>query len=71
MLRAPHANELKPLVDLYNDSRATLADRPKSAMKLATKPLGDLPSGIAPIDAAAMTVVANVLLNVDEMFLKR
>ena len=34
-------------------------------------PLGKLPEGMVPLDAAAMTVVANVLLNLDEMFLKR
>ncbi len=71
LLRAPHDNELKSLVALYNDSHSNLADRPKATLKLATKPLGDLPADIAPIDAAAMTVVANVLLNLDEMFLKR
>ena len=40
-------------------------------MKLATVPLGKLPPDINAVDAAAMTVVGNVLLNLDEMFLKR
>ena len=48
-----------------------LAGRPEAAMKLATVPLGELPAGIDAADAAAMTVVGNVLLNLDEMFLKR
>jgi hypothetical protein len=69
--RNPNATELQMLVKLYNDSRDQLAGRPKAAEKLATNPLGDLPSGISPVDAAAMTVVANVLLNLDEMILKR
>ncbi len=71
LLRAPHDNELKSLVALYNDSHVNLVDHPEAALKLATKPLGDLPADIAPIDVASMTVVANVLLNLDEMFLKR
>jgi hypothetical protein len=33
--------------------------------------LGELPSGVEAVEAAAMTVVANALLNLDEMFLKR
>jgi mono/diheme cytochrome c family protein len=71
LLRAPHESELKPLVALYNDSHAQLADRPKASEKLATVPLGKLPTGMNTVDAAAMTVVGNVLLNLDEMVLKR
>jgi len=48
-----------------------LAETPEEATKLATEPLGPLPDGLATFDAAAMTVVGNVLLNLDEMFLKR
>jgi hypothetical protein len=59
------------LMELYNDARARLADQPDSAVKLATDPLGTLPPNIAATDAAAMTVVGNVLLNLDEMLLKR
>jgi hypothetical protein len=40
-------------------------------VKLATIPLGDLPPAIDAVDAAAMTVVGNALLNLDEMVLKR
>ncbi|HEX3601348.1 MAG TPA: DUF1553 domain-containing protein, partial [Lacipirellulaceae bacterium] len=71
LLRPPHENELDMLVKLYNDSHATLADRPDAAVKLATVPSGKLPSDVNAVDAAAMTVVSNVLLNLDEMFLKR
>ncbi len=67
----PHENEMKQLVALYNDSHAQLAERPKASEKLATKPLGMLPPNMNAVDAAAMTVVANVLLNLDEMVLKR
>ena len=71
LLRPPHDNELKQLVMLYNDSHAQLADRPKASEKLATIPLGKLPPDMNAVDAAAMTVVGNVLLNLDEMVLKR
>lgn len=71
LLRAPHDTELKQLVALYDDSHADLTDRSKGAMKLATVPLGALPANMDPVDAAAMTVVGNVLLNLDEMVLKR
>jgi hypothetical protein len=70
-LRSPNAVELQALVNLYNDAHACLADRPKAAVKLATAPIGELPPDIDAIDAAAITVVGNVLLNLDEMFLKR
>ncbi len=62
---------MQALAGLYKDSQNRLADQPEAAMKLATVPLGDLPAGVEAADAAAMTVVCNVLLNLDEMFLKR
>ena len=71
LLRPPHDKELKQLVELYNESHTRLAARAKAAEKLATIPLGKLPPNMNAIDAAAMTVVANVLLNLDEMVLKR
>jgi hypothetical protein len=58
-------------VKLYQDARTHLAEQRSAAVKLATVPLGKLPPKINPVDAAAMTVVGSVLLNHDEMFLKR
>ncbi len=40
-------------------------------MQLATKPLGPAPPGADVADLAAWTVVANVLLNLDETLMKR
>ena len=71
VLRPPTAEEVAALTHLFEDSRTDLTDKPDEAMKLATEPLGMLPEEISTIDAAAMTVVCNVILNVDEMFLKR
>ncbi len=43
---------------------------PAKAEALATKPLGPLPEGMNALDAAAWTVVANVVLNLDETLTK-
>ncbi|MEO1984799.1 MAG: DUF1553 domain-containing protein [Fuerstiella sp.] len=71
VLRPPTSIEVAALAALFDDSKNGLKDRAEEAMKLATDPIGDLPEGIDPLDAAAMTVVCKVLLNLDEMFLKR
>jgi hypothetical protein len=71
LTRRPEPSEIDALTRLYNESRAHFETRPKAAKKMATRPLGDLPAEIDARDAAAMTVVCNVILNLDEMFLKR
>ncbi|MEZ6130344.1 MAG: DUF1553 domain-containing protein [Planctomycetaceae bacterium] len=71
VLRPPTAEEVAALAELFSDSRDDIAQTPDEAMKLATDPIGPVPEGIDTADAAAMTVVCNVLLNLDEMFLKR
>jgi hypothetical protein len=43
---------------------------PDDAKKLATEPLGPAPAGAALAELAALTAVANVILNLDE-FLTR
>jgi hypothetical protein len=70
LLRLPEDQELQALQRLLADVRADLASRPDDARLLTTDPLGPLPDGMSVIDAAAFTVVANVLLNADEMLLK-
>lgn len=71
VLRLPTSEESAALQALFQDSKADLSDSTEEALSLATIPLGPLPDGIDAVDAAAMTVVCNVLLNLDEMFLKR
>ncbi len=71
LVRPPRAAEVQALTDLYHDSHARLLEQREAAENLATVPLGDLPAEIDVVDAAAMTVVGNVLLNLDEMILKR
>src|SRR5207249_2783762 len=67
LARPPRPEELRRLTDLYDKARAKYAASPKEAEQLATQPLGPLPPGVDAPDLAAWTVVANVLLNLDEM----
>ncbi|MDB6155785.1 MAG: hypothetical protein JWL90_4238, partial [Chthoniobacteraceae bacterium] len=55
---------------LLNDALVTYRADPDSALKLATMPLGPLPADINAVNAAAWTVVANVLLNLDAVLTK-
>jgi hypothetical protein len=69
--RPPSEKELRRLVALYEKALERFRKDPKQAGQLATKPLGPLPKGADRAEAAAWTVVGNVLLNLDEMFAKR
>ncbi len=60
--RPPAEGQVKTLVDLYEKELATYQTDKEGAMKLATQPLGPLPENCAAPEAAAYTVVANVLL---------
>ncbi|HEX6985732.1 MAG TPA: DUF1553 domain-containing protein, partial [Planctomycetaceae bacterium] len=62
--------ETAALVRLYDDAKAEYAADPGAAMKMATDPLGPLPEGADAAEHAAWTVVANVLLNLDETLAK-
>jgi hypothetical protein len=69
--RQPTAAEIDRLVKLHDDAHTEYAAAPDDAKKMATDPLGpppaDLHADIA--DLAAWTVVANVILNLDEAFM--
>ncbi|MBI2480335.1 MAG: DUF1553 domain-containing protein, partial [Planctomycetia bacterium] len=71
LARPPRAAELSRLVSLYDSTYAEFERVPEQATKMATDPLGAAPAGSNLIELAAWTVVGNVLLNLDEMFLKR
>jgi hypothetical protein len=71
LARSPSDKELGRLVELFQKSRDRYAANPKEALQLATEPLGPLPAGMEAPDLAAWTVVGNVLLNLDEMIVKR
>jgi hypothetical protein len=63
--REPQAEQVEALVKLINAELQRYRDDGAAAKKLATEPLGPLPDGVDPAEAAAWTVVANVLLNLD------
>ncbi|MDX1968631.1 MAG: DUF1553 domain-containing protein [Planctomycetaceae bacterium] len=63
--------EIDRLLSLHDHAREKLATAPEQARKLATVPLGAAPEGTDVIDLAAWTVVANAILNLDEMFMRR
>ena len=71
LARDPGAEELDRLVRLFEAARATFGRDPEQARKLATDPLGPAPPGADVADLAAWTVVGNVLLNLDEMLMRR
>ena len=56
---------------LFESARTKFAKDPEAAKKMATEPLGPVPAGTDVSDVAAWTVVGNVLLNLDEMLMKR
>jgi hypothetical protein len=71
LTRPPTETEAKRLVVLFENAREKYLKDANAASAMATKPLGDLPKGVNAVDAAAWTVVGNVLLNLDETLAKR
>ena len=67
---AAHANS-KPSHNFTNDTPARSATPAGGDEKLATAPFGPLPPDTDPAECRLMTVVGNVLLNLDETVLKR
>jgi len=71
LVRAPLPEEQAELVQLVADARAHFARVGEEAARaLACDPLGPLPAGVDPREAAAWTAGANVLLNLDELLTK-
>ena len=61
----PATSQVDSLVRLFEEERFRYRNRSTEANRLATDPLGPLPPGLAPADAAAWTLIGNVLLNLD------
>ena len=70
LIRNPSEKELTALTKLYYVTKLRYANDLGSALKMATDPMGPLPEELDPAEYAAWTVVANALLNLDEIFLK-
>ncbi|TVS13279.1 MAG: DUF1553 domain-containing protein, partial [Planctomycetaceae bacterium] len=71
LARPPNDQERQKLLDLHARARQAFQEDREAAEKLATVPLGPVAEDADVIDLAAWTVVANVLLNLDEMLMKR
>ena len=71
LARQPTPAEIDRLVGLHAEAQADFAKVPDDAAKMATDPLGPVPSDFPAdvADLAAWTVVANVILNLDETFM--
>ena len=69
--RPPAVAELNGLLELYEKTRKRFQADPAKAQDAATKPLGEAPKDFGIAELAAWTVVGNVLLNLDEMLMKR
>uniref|UniRef100_UPI003568390A DUF1553 domain-containing protein n=1 Tax=Stieleria sp. TaxID=2795976 RepID=UPI003568390A len=71
LIRPPSAAEIKRLEQLVIAATETYREATADAMKMATDPIGALPDDADPAEYAAWTVVANVILNLDELLMKR
>ncbi|MDB6031196.1 MAG: hypothetical protein JWM16_1534, partial [Verrucomicrobiales bacterium] len=68
--RSPKQKEIERLINLYQTELSNYRKDAKAAEKMSTSELGKAPSGTDLSELAAWTVVANVLLNLDEMITK-
>ena len=66
LIRPARPNEIAALTKLFDSRRVHYETHPAEAVKFATDPLGPLPAGQTATDLAALTAVANVILNLDE-----
>ena len=71
LIREPTEREVTRLTQLAGDAYQRFSDSPDQAKQMATDPLGDLPDDADVAEYAAWTVVGNVILNLDEIFMKR
>ncbi len=70
MARAPQPQELDRLVKLYETELTNYRADGRAAEKMANSELGKAPEELDVAELAAWTVVANVILNLDEMITK-
>ncbi|MGZ4973297.1 MAG: PSD1 and planctomycete cytochrome C domain-containing protein [Limisphaerales bacterium] len=70
LCRQPTKREVASLCELYESEVAHYSKSKDEAVKLSTNPLGPLPEGLTPAEAAAWTTVANILLNLDGLLMK-
>ncbi len=69
--RVPTQREIDALSGLYEQLVSDLKGTPDQANKLATEPIGALPTNTDVNQMAAWTAICNVVLNLDEFLMKR
>ena len=70
LLRPAKNSERQSLAALYTKTYDRLKQEPDRALPLATDPIGPAPEGSDLVALASWAVVSNVILNLDEIFLK-
>jgi hypothetical protein len=71
LLREPSDDEVTRITMLFETLQTEFEADADKAKEMATVPIGPEPKGASVSDLAAWAVVGNVLLNLDELFLKR
>ena len=71
LAREPRPAEIDRITALYQAVLTDYQANAEMAAKIAQEPLGPLPAGSNLPEHAAWTVVSNVILNLDEVFMKR
>ncbi|MFT6180382.1 MAG: hypothetical protein ACJAQT_001594 [Akkermansiaceae bacterium] len=69
--RPPKKVEAARLLSLYDTTHAKYTSDAQLAKEMATNPIGPVPEGADVVNLAALTVVGNILLNLDETLMKR
>jgi hypothetical protein len=70
LARLPSDGEVKSMTQLAEETYASFKSDPAGALKLATDPLGPLPTGADAAELATWTTVANVFTNLDEFLMR-
>tara|TARA_R110002073_G_scaffold65408_36_gene163554 strand:+ start:2970 stop:6491 length:3522 start_codon:yes stop_codon:yes gene_type:complete len=71
LIRNPKPLEIKRITQLVEEASAAFSTDVDAAKQMATDPIGDRPEGADMVELAAWTVVGNVMLNLDELLMKR
>ena len=69
--RKPTESEMNTLSQLLNEAQEHLREDSNAALKLATDPIGPMPNELEVVELAAYCSLCNVLLNLDEVLMKR
>jgi hypothetical protein len=70
LTRPPTRAEIDQLEQLYDSRLGRYRANAAESRAMATEPIGALPPGIDEAKAAALSVVGNVILNLDEFLTK-